>query len=327
MHEWTYEGEIGEQTDPPEVLAARREAARRAARAAGMVGLPPPPPRPTQEEAFPSLLSNRTARQATGWANIATAGNRPRAEDFPALSTPANAGGGRGGGGASNFRAAVEAYPTRAQEIAMSGAGEGGWCFEVSMPPSPGRNKGSGRGGGGGARRVAGIGNMKLKVDKKASKRKQKGGGDGLTGGAGGGGNRDGAGSDQPAAKQAQAEAAQPFPAAADSRAVLPASAPAEDFPLAPGVSAPASSGFAAAASGSTMAESIAAQQQRSARAGGGGGAGGGTQSVVGKLKEFLGEDGFSEVRELSASYRSGWMMPGAYFKAMQERLPRERFG
>ncbi|CBJ28569.1 C2H2 zinc finger protein [Ectocarpus siliculosus] len=279
VHEWTYEGEIGDQTQPPEVLAARREAARRAARDGGMIGLPAPAPAPAAAaDNFPTLSGGGGGGgggggrggggSRSGWAGLASS-TRPRAEDFPALGGR----GGRGGGGGSTFRSAVEAYPTRAQEIAMSGAGEGGWCFDYPMPPS----EPTGGGGGGGRGRVAGIGNMKLKVDKKAE-------------------------------------------------AVV-----VEDFPLAPGMRAPppsAQAGPIAAAnsSGPTLAQSIAARQQpqpQQEQLGGGGG----PPSVVMELKELLGEEVFAEVKEISASYRSGWMMPGEYFKAMEERLPEERFG
>lgn len=335
MHEWTYEGEIGEQTEAPEVLAARREAAREAARAAGMVGLPLPPAPPRPAEDFPSL-SGAAGRQASGWA-ARLSSSRPRAEDFPALHGPPAAatvrggkgragargrGGGRGGGG-SNFRSAVEAYPTRAQEIAMSGPGDGGWCFDYPMPPAEQPTSGGGGGGGGkaggGPRRVAGIGNMKLKVDKKAGKRKQKGGG-------GGDSSSSKNIADQAPAGQAREGDAGSAPLPSSMMPSPAAVAVVEDFPLAPGMTAPATSRAAPSSTGPTLAQSIAAQQAPPPVQSGGGRRGGGPPSVVGELKELLGEEAFSEVKELSASYRSGWMMPGEYFKAMQERIPEECF-
>lgn len=48
---------------------------------------------------------------------------------------------------------------------------------------------------------------------------------------------------------------------------------------------------------------------------------------MVMELKGLLGEEAFLEVKDMSASYRSGWMMPGEYLKAMEDRLPAERFG
>lgn len=316
MHEWTYEGEIGEQTQPPEVLAARRAAARQAARDGGMLAVPAPAPPPEPADDFPSL-SGRGPRPATGWASLANA--RPRAEDFPALhGAPGGAGRGQGqgqgrarggGGGVPSFRTAVEAYPTKAQEIAMSGSGEGGWCFDYPMPPAQETRGAAGGGGGGGGnsgtRRVAGIGNMKLKIDKKAGKKKQKGGGGGGAGGA----------------KQQQQQDAEG----------QGAEAVAEDFPLAPGMRNSARSPATGraetpAATGPSLAESIARREQAQQPAAPASGEGG-PPSVVAELKDLLGEEAFSEVKELSASYRAGWTMPGEYFKAMQERLPAEGFG
>ncbi|CAN0475574.1 unnamed protein product [Ectocarpus sp. 12 AP-2014] len=333
VHEWTYDGEIGEQTQPPEVLAARREAARRAARDGGMIGLPAPAPAPAPAAAaddFPTLSGGGGGGgggSRTGWAGLASS-TRPRAEDFPALGGRGGRGGGGGSGGGSTFRSAVEAYPTRAQEIAMSGAGEGGWCFDYPMPPS----EPTGGGGGGGRGRVAGIGNMKLKVDKKAAKRsKQK-----AAAAAAAAANKQ-----QTAAKQARGASPPPASPASHHPARSPSPPPpppsetaavvVEDFPLAPGMRAlppSAQAGRIAAPNSSapTLAQSIAARQQpqpQQEQLGGGGG----PPSVVMELKELLGEEVFAEVKEISASYRSGWMMPGEYLKAMEERLPEERFG
>ncbi len=246
----------------------------------------------------------------------------------------------------------------------MSGAGEGGWCFDYPMPPSEqqaGGGRGGGGGGGGGRGRVAGIGNMKLKVDKKAAKRnKQKAAAAALK--------REAA--ETAAAEEAVASLSQPQEdhhqqeqeredeqaggggggTANNPVASTPASPPrparspsppqgstvVEDFPVAPGMrAAPAAvAGItaAAAANGPTLAESIAARQQQRrhpvpAAAAGAGAGGGGPPSAVMELRGLLGDEAFAEVKHISGEYRSGWMMPGEYFKAMEERLPADRFG
>lgn len=329
LHEWTYEREMGAEAEAPEVLAARREAVRQAARNAGMIGLPTPAPAPPPTDDFPSLLGG-PKKQATGWANLAN-NARPRSEDFPALHPARSTGGlgrgGAGGGGGSNFRTAVEAYPTRAQEIAMSGAGDGGWCFDYPMPPEQGGGGGGGGGGkkgkGGGQNRVPSIGNMKLKVDKKAAKRKQKAAAAG--GGVGGRGSGLEARSMSPPPTTSISAAAREEAAAAAAIAAVAAAEAAEleQFPLAPGMKAPPPT---ASSQTQTLAQSLARQNLGASRGGGGGG-GGGSPSVVLELRELLGEEGFSDVREISASYRGGLLMPGEYLKAMEELLPKDRFG
>lgn len=337
MHEWSYEGEIGQQFESPEALAARREAVREAARNRGMVGLPAPTPPPDSAEQFPSL-SGGAVRQDTGWANLASS-RRPRAEDFPALHGGGRGrrigGGGGGGGAGSSFRNVVEAYPTRAQEIAMSRTGGGEWCFDYPMPPEEQTSRNGGGSGGGGSRRVPGIGNMKLKVDKKGGKKKQKGG-------AGAGGSESDSGAKkmgdhhasahQPLTPQPQrksvvdaAATSQPQPSSSSN---VSGAVPAEEFPLAPGMRAQArdQQHFPSGGdNGVTLAQSIVRQSHSTADAGVA--KEGGSTSVVAELREMLGDEAFSEVKELSSWYRSGSMMSGDYFKAMQERLPADRFG
>ena len=329
MHEWTYEGEIGGQSEPSDALAARREAARRAARSGGMVGLPAPPPSSDSAQEFPSLFGG-DSRQASGWADLARA-RRPRAEDFPALHGTGRPQ--RGDGGGMSFRSAVEAYPTRAQEIAMSKEGEGEWCYDYPMPPEEqASTKGAsatkgGRGGGaggGGSRRVPGIGNMKLKADKKAGKKnKHKAGGG--AGGVGGG-----IESDTSTSMSDRRADSQASPLPKQTKNIY---AP---MPLhTPGASPPPGPGMTASVTREQTPPPILANGYSGAVVGGADAAGGdatrrggsGPTSVVAEMRELIGEEAFSEVKELSADYRSGFTMPGEYFKAMQERLPAERFG
>lgn len=325
VHEWSYEGEIGEQTQPPEVLAARRAAARQAAMAAGMRGLPAPPPQP--EDDFPSL-SNRVQSPTLGWAALAGARGRPQAEDFPALSGGGSGRAGAGqrspdvsgnrgvGTGGPSFRNAVEAYPTLAQELNMSDAGERGWCYDYPMPPpEPG-----GRGGGGGTRRVQGIGNMKLKIDKKAGKRKPKGkpAGNQQTPDAKGSAVGDvasaGTALSQASLSESETEAAHPsrggaFPVAEDvpggvqPRLPVPETESVSDVLVRP----------QRQQGEGTSSQSTTASTQ--------------PPGVFGELKKLLGEEAFGEVKVLSAGYRAGQTMPGDYFRAMQEHLPQNRFG
>lgn len=328
VHEWSYEGEIVQQFESPEALAARREAVRQAARDGGMMGLPAPTPPPDSAEQFPSL-SGGAVRQDTGWANLASS-RRPRAEDFPALHAAGR--GQRGGGGAGpSFRHAVEAYPTRAQEIATSRTKGGEWCFDYPMPPEEQTSRSGAGSGGGASHRVPGIGNMKLKVDKKGGKKKQKGGV-----GAGGGGSESDSGPKKKGDYHASAQhPITPQPqrksvvdvAATSHRSSSPSDAsgavPAEEFPLVPGMKSQARDQqhnvlSGGSGNGVTIAHSIA---------GAGVAKEGDSISIVGELRDLLGDDAFSDVKELSSWYRSGSMMSGDYFKAMQERLPADRFG
>ncbi|CAM9918868.1 unnamed protein product, partial [Discosporangium mesarthrocarpum] len=175
VHEWTYSGPSaeGEGSQSPEELQARREAARAAARAGGMIGACPQIP---VVDEFPSLSGGGAAPQGLGWGRGGALRSRPRTEDFPQLPLSSRAGTGqhgrrgaaRGGGvgGGGSFLSAVEPPLSRAQVLATSGAGEGGWCYDYPMPPPEGSNNPGARG--------MTIGNMKLKVDKKVGKKKKK---------------------------------------------------------------------------------------------------------------------------------------------------------